>query len=90
MVDPSVKGPTHTAFTLKREGRKFGRWLEIGNARLENDGSVRISLDRLPVGGFTGIVQLTPIGMEPPAPPQPEPQRPAAAVAAADDDENLD
>ena len=30
--------PTHTAFAFKREGRKFGRWLEIGIARAEEDG----------------------------------------------------
>ena len=25
--------PTHTAYAFKREGKKFGRWLEIGTAR---------------------------------------------------------
>jgi hypothetical protein len=77
------KAPTHTAFAFKREGKKFGRWLEIGTARTETAGIVRVFLDRLPVGGFTGGVLLSPIGVEPP-PPLPSPQRPG------DDAEDLD
>jgi hypothetical protein len=42
--------PTHTAFAFKREGRRFGRWLEIGVARAEAGGSIRVFLDRLPIG----------------------------------------
>ena len=67
---------THTAFTLRREGKRHGRWLEIGTARLEGDGPAHVFLDRLPVGGFTGYVHLVPLGAQPPA-PEPEPQRPA-------------
>jgi hypothetical protein len=73
------RSPTHTAYAFKREGRKSGRWLEIGIARAEtNDrGLVRVFLDRLPIGGFTGGVLLTPFGTEPPEPTGP--QRPGPA-----------
>lgn len=81
------KTPTHTAYALKRIGKKFGRWLEIGGARLEEDGSVRVVLDRLPIGGFTGYVHLAPIGAEPPPPPEPSPARPAQRSQPADDEE---
>jgi len=77
--------PTHTAFAFKREGRKFGRWLEIGSARAEDDGQIRVFLDRLPIGGFTGGVLLSPIGTVP-ALPEPPPRRPGDA----DDDDPLD
>jgi hypothetical protein len=77
------KAPTHTAFAFKREGRKFGRWLEIGVARAEEDGVIRVFLDRLPIGGFTGGVLLSPIGTVPPL-PEPTPRRPGEV---AEDDE---
>lgn len=81
------KAPTHTAFAFKREGRKFGRWLEIGVARAEDDGTgqIRVFLDRLPIGGFTGGVLLSPIGTVP-ALPEPPPRRPGEV----DDDDPLD
>jgi hypothetical protein len=79
------KAPTHTAFAFKREGRKFGRWLEIGTARAEDDGVIRVFLDRLPLGGFTGGVLLSPIGIVP-ALPEPPPRRPGEV----DDDDPLD
>lgn len=82
------KAPTHTAFAFKREGRKFGRWLEIGVARAEGDGPpvpIRLFLDRLPIGGFTGGVLLSPIGTVPPV-PEPPPRRPGEA----DEDDPLD
>lgn len=58
------KAPTHTAFALKREGKKFGRWLEIGNARIEDGGIGHIFIDRTPVGGFNGYVYLSPNGVK--------------------------
>jgi hypothetical protein len=79
------RSPTHTAFAFKREGRKFGRWLEIGVARAEEDGQIRVFLDRLPIGGFTGGVLLSPIGTVPEVPPPP-PRRPGEN----DDDDPLD
>lgn len=81
----TTKARTHTAFTLQRVGKKFGRWLEIGGGRLDKDG-VHVFLDRLPVGGFTGYVRLCPIGEHPPL-PQPEPQRPGETDAGAEESE---
>lgn len=73
----SGKVRTHMAYAFKREGRKFGRWLEVGSARAEAGGMIRVFLDRLPIGGFTGGVLLSPVGVEPPL-PEPEPRRPGA------------
>jgi hypothetical protein len=66
--------PAHNAFTLKREGMRYGRWLEIGAGRLDSAGVFHGNLDRLPIGGFNGYVHFTPIGTEPQLP---EPERPA-------------
>ena len=74
------RAPTHTAWAIKREGKKFGRWLEIGVARVDEGETVHVFLDRLPIGGFTGYVRLTPQGE---TPPLPQPQRPTTS----DDDE---
>jgi len=70
-TDNSAKAPTFTALAFKREGKKSGRWVEIGSARKqdEQDGGIRVYLDRLPIGGFTGYVYLSPIGDELPADP---------------------
>ena len=72
---PDTKAPTHTAFALKREGKRYGRWLEIGSARQESSGVIHLNLDRTPTGGFNGYVYLSPVGMKPPEPESP-PQRP--------------
>jgi hypothetical protein len=69
---------THTAFVLKRETRTSGRWLEIGEANIQSDGTNgahQVYLNRLPMGGFSGHFLLQPIGTKPPN-PQPEPERP--------------
>jgi hypothetical protein len=66
------KTNTHTAFTMQRIGKKFGRWLEVGGGRIDEDGTAHVFLDRLPVGGFTGYVRLTLHGE---VPPEPKPQR---------------
>jgi hypothetical protein len=72
--------PTHMALAYRREGRRFGRWLEVGMARTETDGAIRVFLDRLPIGGFTGYLHLSPIGASPPPEPAPpdEDSEPAA------------
>lgn len=70
------KAPTHTAFALKREGKRYGRWLEIGTARQEENGVIHVFLDRTPIGGFNGYVFLAPKGAEPEFA---EPERPAQA-----------
>lgn len=75
------KSPTHTAFALKREGKKYGRWLEIGTARQESTGVIHLFLDRTPIGGFNGYVYLAPIGAQP---PQSEPERPGEPSEAED------
>ena len=46
---------------------------------------IRVRLDRLPIGGFTGGVMLLPKGQEPPL-PEPTPQRPGLAES----DEEVD
>src|SRR3954447_15155227 len=81
------RSPTHTAYGFKREGRKSGRWLEIGTGRAEGQVNVpiRVRLDRLPIGGFTGGVLLMPIGQEPPLP---APQRPGQADDADEPEES--
>ena len=58
---------THIAYAKKLEGRTTFRWIEIGTARIESDGSGQhnILIDRLPVGGFSGHVHLSPVGIEP-------------------------
>ena len=71
------KAPTHTAFALKREGKKHGRWLEIGTARQDDTGIIHVFLDRTPIGGFNGYAYLAPFGATPPD-PEPQPQRPEA------------
>jgi len=87
MADTTTsKAPTHTAYGFKREGRKFGRWLEIGTGRADEGaaGAIRVFLDRFTIG-FTGGVLLLPIGEEPPLPQSP-PRRPGQI----DEDDELD
>ena len=72
---------THSASAYKREGPrlKFGRWVECGNARIEQqrcpncgaraaESKGHVFLDRLPIGGFSGYVLLSPLGSKPPLP----------------------
>jgi len=69
--------PTHGAFALRRESRHRSRWIEIGHASVDpSAGTVHhVFLDRLPLGGFTGHIHLSPIGVKPPE-PEAHPQRP--------------
>lgn len=83
----ATKASTQTAYALRREGKKFGRWLEVGSARAEPDGTIRVLIDRTPTGGFNGYVHLCPIGTEPPPPPQPKPQQPATAAGEEVDED---
>jgi hypothetical protein len=90
------KAFTHTAYGFRRQGRKFGVWKEIGDARAElpdgtpvvdvKNATIRVFLDRLTLG-FAGGVLLVPIGMQPPLPP-PAPRRPGQVDE--EDDEQLD
>ena len=80
---------THTALIFKREGKRpnQGRWLECGVARAEDDGTVNVYLDRLPVGGFSGKVHLA-LRDADSAMPEPRPQRPGQAGDDEDDGED--
>jgi hypothetical protein len=70
------KPPTHTAYAVKRENRADIRWLEIGVAHIESHGDHHhVFIDRLPTGGFSGHIQLSPIG-EKPSLPEFRPLRP--------------
>jgi hypothetical protein len=71
------KPPSHIAYALKREGRHRSRYIEIGHANIHSgrDGVHHVFLDRLPIGGFSGHIFLSPIGVKPPD-PEPEPERP--------------
>jgi hypothetical protein len=74
------KAHTHGAFSLRRETRSRSRWIEIGRATIETGrcakcgGEVKdagvheVVLDRLPTGGFTGHVTLSPTGAKLPDP----------------------
>lgn len=66
-----AKQHTHTAYAMKREGRRHGRWLEIGKARQDANGVIHVFLDRTPIGGFNGYAYLAPIEAQPP-PAEPE------------------
>lgn len=86
---PNDKPPfTHTAWILKtdiiRKGRRLGRWIDEGVARLNADGSADVYLHSLPIGGFQGHIHLGKIGTSPPD-VMPAPQRPDAA---GNDEEN--
>ncbi len=80
MTEIDGKASTHVAYALRRGGRHSGQWLEIGTARAEGEGVIRVLLDRLPTGGFAGSVLLSPIGKVPS-------QRPHRPGAVALDDE---
>jgi hypothetical protein len=68
--------PTHAAYALRKESRQRSRYIEIGHARIEKSGDLHhIFLDRLPIGGFTGHVFLSPVGLKLPD-PAPQPERP--------------
>jgi hypothetical protein len=63
----------YTAYVLKREGKRAGKWLEGGVARKDAGGVIDLHLDRLPTGGWGGHVRMVPFGA---APPPVEPERP--------------
>jgi hypothetical protein len=84
---------THTAWILKtelmRKGRRIGRWIDEGVARVEPDGSMNVYLHSLPIGGFDGRIHLAAIGTSPPD-VMPKPQRPGGdpeGEDAGDDEE---
>jgi hypothetical protein len=87
----SDKPFTHTAWILKtelvRRGRRVGRWIEEGVARIERDGDVSwVQLHSLPIGGFDGRICLTKVGTSPPD-AMPTPERPGDDAGEADGDD---
>ena len=82
---------THTAWILKtdiiRKGRRLGRWIDEGVARLNADGSADVFLHSLPIGGFDGRIHLAKIGTSPPD-LNAAPQRPDAASDDGEDSES--
>ncbi len=82
---------THTAWIMKtdviRKGRRIGRWIDEGVARVNEDGSTDVYLHSLPIGGFDGRIHLAPLGASPPD-AMLTPQRPGNEVGgdAEDDD----
>jgi hypothetical protein len=73
---------THTAWMFKtetiRRGKRVGRWIEEGVARMEPNGDCNIYIHSTPVGGFNGQIYLARIGTQPPD-AEPAPQRPGEA-----------
>jgi hypothetical protein len=82
---------THTAWILKteliRKGRRVGRWIDEGVARVEPDGSINVYLHSLPIGGFDGRIHLAAIGANPPDIMPAPPQRPGDTVGEDDAEE---
>jgi hypothetical protein len=61
---------THSAFIFKDEGstngRRMGRWINGGNARIEPDGSIFVYLHTIPIRDFDGHIRCLEIGSKPP------------------------
>ena len=64
-------------------GKRHRRYIEIGAGCIEDNGAIRVYLDRLPIGGFNGFLHLLPEGMPP---PDVKPQRPAATSDDGDEE----
>ena len=80
---------THSAYIFKneglRKGRRLGRWIDEGVARLEPDGSFFVYLHSTPLGGFDGRIRCVKIGSAPPD-TNPAPQRPGDGEESDDED----
>ena len=69
------KDHTHVAWAYQRTSKKHGRLLECGSGRLDLDrNAAHVILTRLPIGGFSGYVQLLPFGTKP-TPQQVQPEQ---------------
>jgi hypothetical protein len=63
----SDKTRTHTAYAFSRQGKKFGKLLECGEARHDRQTNlVHVFMDRGPLTGYTGYIVLSPVGAPPP------------------------
>jgi hypothetical protein len=68
------KNHTHTAYGFGRIGKKSGRLLAVGTGYIDRDRDIaHVFMDRT-VFGWSGYVVLSPHGVKPPPPA--EPQRP--------------
>jgi hypothetical protein len=76
---------THVAYAYRRTGRRGGRLLECGVGRIDEDGNAHVYLDRTPLNGFTGYVQLVLRGVTPELPVE-KPQRPGEIGDGATED----
>jgi hypothetical protein len=76
---------THDAYALRRESRLRSRWIEVGHASVDTSSATvhHVFLDRVPIGGFTGHIYLSPKGVKP---PDPEPHRPNAHSTEENED----
>jgi hypothetical protein len=67
MARDNSKAFTHTAYAFSRQGKKFGRLLDCGKARIDQQHNlVHVFMDRTPTTGYTGYIVLSPIGAQPP------------------------
>jgi hypothetical protein len=65
---------THTTFAYQRIGKKWGKYREVGVARLPPcphcgapyAAQAKVFLNRLPLGGFSGGLFIQPAGKPPP------------------------
>ena len=79
------KGHTHTAYAYQRIGKKHGRLLEVGTGRIDPDRNVaHVVMNRQPIGGYTGYVQLLPFGTKP-TPQALQPEQTAESDDSAED-----
>lgn len=64
--------------------RRPGRLLEWSVRRIDDNGKAHVYLDRTPLTGFTGYLQLAPCGVQA-QPPSEKPRRPGLPSHEADE-----
>jgi hypothetical protein len=72
---------THGTYAWQRIGKKWGKYIEVGVARLPPcphcgepyDAQAKVFLNRLPLGGFNGGLLIEPSGKQPPQLPPDHP-----------------
>jgi hypothetical protein len=78
------KNHTHLVWAYQRTGKKHGRLLECGSGRIDRDTNVaHVVMNRQPIGGYTGYIQLLPFGMK----PAPQVAQPEQGAESGDEDE---
>ena len=62
---------------VQRLGRKSGTLLEVGTGRIDADRNIaHVYMNRQPIGGYTGYVELASTGTKPPPVSEMQPMRP--------------